>query len=140
MAGARCSNVAGIVSPEPGFVFPADEMPAAAPLFKGEMKAGAAVTREEFSRLARVPLQVVHGDNIVCEPIADLIADGRRAQVVASKLFAAVIANYDGRANVLHLPDVGLRGNSHFMFSDLNNVAVADQLSAYLGANGLDPR
>ncbi len=27
-----------------------------------------------------------------------------------------------------HLPDVGLFGNSHFMFSDLNNVQVADQL------------
>jgi len=43
-------------------------------------------------------------------------------------------------ASVLHLPDVGLYGNSHFMFSDLNNVQVADQLSAFLSAKRLDIR
>jgi len=26
----------------------------------------------------------------------------------------------------LMLPEVGLRGNSHFMFSDTNNIQVAD--------------
>jgi hypothetical protein len=34
----------------------------------------------------------------------------------------------------------GLRGNSHFMLSDLNNVQVADQLSAFLRRHGLAPR
>jgi hypothetical protein len=41
---------------------------------------------------------------------------------------------------VLHLPDAGLYGNSHFMFSDLNNVAVADQLMRFLEAKRLDVR
>jgi len=41
---------------------------------------------------------------------------------------------------VLHLPDVGLYGNSHFMFSDLNNIAVADQLSLFLQRYQLDIR
>ena len=45
-----------------------------------------------------------------------------------------------GNAAVLHLPDVGLRGNSHFMFSDLNNIEVADQMSAFLQKQGLDAR
>jgi hypothetical protein len=35
---------------------------------------------------------------------------------------------------------VGLYGNSHFMFPDLNNGAVADQLSLFLSTNGLDVR
>ena len=35
---------------------------------------------------------------------------------------------------------VGLYGNSHFMFPDLNNVAVADQLSLFLSTKGLDVR
>ena len=43
-----------------------------------------------------------------------------------------------GNAAVLHLPDAGLRGNSHFMFSDLNNIEVADQMSKFLSAKGLD--
>ena len=37
-----------------------------------------------------------------------------------------------GQAEVLHLPDVGLYGNTHFPFSDLNNVEVADLLSRVL--------
>ncbi len=140
LAGARSANVAGVVSYEPGFVFPANEMPAPIPLYKGAMPAGTAVTNDEFATLARVPLQVVYGDNIVGAPIPDLIADGRRAQVVASKLFATAIRKRSGTAEILHLADAGLRGNSHFMFSDLNNVEVADQLSKFLSAHALDVR
>jgi hypothetical protein len=104
------------------------------------MVAGTALTAAEFANLARIPLQVVYGDNIPQKPIPDLVADGRRAQVVASRLFADAIRKQGGSASVLHLPDVGLRGNSHFMFSDLNNVDVAAQLSKFLSANGLDAR
>lgn len=138
IAGARASNVKGIVAYEPGFAFAQGEVPAPIPLFKGSMPAGTALTHAEFDRLARIPIQVVYGDNIPREPIPDLVADGRRAQIVASKLFAAAIAKQGGNAEILHLPDAGLRGNSHFMFSDLNNVEVADQLSKFLKAKGLD--
>jgi hypothetical protein len=55
-------------------------------------------------------------------------------------MFAAALNKQGGQASVLHLPDVGLFGNSHFMFSDLNNVQVADQLSKFLAAKGLDIR
>ncbi len=45
-----------------------------------------------------------------------------------------------GQAELLHLPDAGLTGNTHFPFSDLNNVAVADLLSKHLAEHGLDRR
>ena len=140
IAGARSPNVKGIVSYEPGFVFPQGQVPAPIPLFKGAMPAGTALTPAEFANLARIPIQVVYGDNIPQSPIPDLVADGRRAQVVASRLFAAEITKHGGNARILHLPDVGLRGNSHFMFSDLNNVDVANQLSEFLSTQGLDAR
>lgn len=142
LAGARSPNVKGIVSYEPGFVFKQGEVPPAIPLFKGSQPSGTPVTPAEFDNLARIPLQVVYGDNIPNQPIPDLVADGRRAQVVTSKMFVEAL-NRQGSANnasVLHLPDVGLFGNSHFMFSDLNNVAVADQLSKFLNEKGLDIR
>ena len=142
LAGARSPNVKGIVSYEPGFVFKQGDVPPAIPLFKGSQPSGTPVTPAEFDNLARIPLQVVYGDNIPKQPIPDLVADGRRAQVVTSKMFVEAL-NRQGSANnasVLHLPDVGLFGNSHFMFSDLNNVAVADQLSKFLNEKGLDIR
>lgn len=138
LAGARSPHVKAIVAYEPGFVFPQGQVPAPIPLFKGAMAAGTALTPAEFSNLVRAPIQVVYGDNIPQSPVADLVADGRRAQVLASRLFVAAVNEHGGDATVLHLPDAGLRGNSHFMFSDLNNIEVADQLSAFLSAHGLD--
>jgi hypothetical protein len=101
---------------------------------------GTPVTDAEFARLASIPIQVVYGDNIPKQPIPDLVADGRRAQIVSTNQFTAALNSKGGDASVLHLPDAGLRGNSHFMFSDLNNIEVADQLSRFLRAKGLDSR
>jgi hypothetical protein len=39
---------------------------------------------------------------------------------------------------VVHLPEIGIRGNTHFPFSDLNNVEIADQVSKFLTEKGLD--
>jgi hypothetical protein len=44
------------------------------------------------------------------------------------------------KAQVLLLPDAGLKGNTHIPFADMNNVAVADLLSKFLAENGLDRR
>ena len=39
---------------------------------------------------------------------------------------------------VVHLPERGIRGNTHFPFSDLNNVQVTDEVSRFLSETGLD--
>jgi hypothetical protein len=39
---------------------------------------------------------------------------------------------------VVHLPDIGIRGNTHFPFSDLNNVQIADQVSKFFSEKKLD--
>lgn len=140
LAAARSVHVKGIVSYEPGFVFEHGKLPPSIPLYQGSQPSGTKVTSEEFARIARVPLQVVYGDNIPRQPVPDLVADGRRAQVLTSRMFVDALNAQGGDASVLHLPDAGLYGNSHFMFSDLNNVAVADQLSLFLKAKGLDGR
>ena len=43
-----------------------------------------------------------------------------------------------GDVTLVHLPALGIRGNTHFPFSDLNNLQIADLLSAYLKQKGLD--
>src|SRR4029434_8852669 len=57
-----------------------------------------------------------------------------------STLFVQKINQYGGKAQVLRLPDAGLKGNTHIPFADMNNVAVADLLSKFLAENGLDKR
>ncbi len=43
-----------------------------------------------------------------------------------------------GDVTVVHLPEIGIRGNTHFPFSDLNNLEIADLLSKFLEKKGLE--
>lgn len=43
-----------------------------------------------------------------------------------------------GDVTVIHLPEAGIKGNTHFPFSDLNNLQVADLMSAWLHKKELD--
>jgi len=43
-----------------------------------------------------------------------------------------------GSVTLVHLPEIGIQGNKHFPFSDLNNVQIADLLSKFLKDKGLD--
>ncbi|AHG72677.1 hypothetical protein X781_5280 [Mannheimia sp. USDA-ARS-USMARC-1261] len=45
---------------------------------------------------------------------------------------------HGGKAEVIHLPKIGIKGNTHFPFIDLNNTEVADEMARWLKANGLD--
>ena len=45
-----------------------------------------------------------------------------------------------GDVTVVHLPEIGIRGNTHFPMSDLNNAQIADQMSRFLlERNWTDP-
>jgi hypothetical protein len=39
---------------------------------------------------------------------------------------------------VVHLPQIGIKGNTHFPFSDVNNVEIADLVSKFFAEKGLD--
>jgi pimeloyl-ACP methyl ester carboxylesterase len=138
LAGARSDKVRAIVSYEPAAVFPEGEVPPPIPLYKGTQDAGTSVTPKEFANLARIPIEVVYGDNIPEKPVPELPADGHRVQVIAAKLFVDALNKKGGEADLLLLPSAGLKGNSHFSFSNKNNVAVADLLSAFLSRYKLD--
>ena len=48
------------------------------------------------------------------------------------------INRHGGDATQVMLPDLGIRGNTHFPMSDLNNVKIADLLSQFLKQKKLD--
>ena len=49
-----------------------------------------------------------------------------------------VINSLGGDATLVSLPEKGIYGNTHLLFSDLNNLEVADQLSEFLAEKKLD--
>jgi hypothetical protein len=55
-----------------------------------------------------------------------------------ARLWAEAVNRRGGDVTVVHLPQIGVRGNTHFPFSDLNNVEIAELLLRFLEKNGLD--
>lgn len=130
----KSGNVRAIVSYEPTvFLYPEGETPPP-PGFAPALPVPAA----EFDKLTEIPIQVVFGDNIASEAAGIFGVDLWVRSVPAAEAFVAAVNARGGQAELLHLPDAGLTGNTHFPFSDLNNVEVADLLSRYLAEHGLD--
>ncbi|WP_369820746.1 alpha/beta fold hydrolase [Rhizobacter sp. Root1221] len=132
-------RVRAIVSYEPGsgFVFPEGELPAPMPSATGPLE-GVAVPPAEFAKLTRIPIVIYYGDNIPSEPSKHFGEDNWRVRLQMARLWAAAVNRHGGNATVVHLPEIGIRGNTHFPFSDLNNGEIAGLLSAFLRTHGLD--
>jgi hypothetical protein len=135
----RSSNVRAIVSYEPGsgFLFPVDEVPPPEPMAGGTVPA-LGVPLSEFMALTRIPIVIYYGDNIPATPTANPGQDGWRARLVMARRWRDVVNRHGGDVTVVHLPEVGVFGNTHFPFSDLNNVTVADLMSTFLSEKRLD--
>lgn len=126
---ATGSNMKGIVAYEtPGFVFPEGEGPEPKP--KAPFGPHS-VPLAEFMKLTKFPIQMVFGDYSSTRPIW-------ANSVEMAKTFCGIVKRHGGDCEVLLLPDVGLRGNTHIPFADLNNEAVAGELSKWLRRKGLD--
>ena len=147
ITATKTANVAGIVSYEPGdAVFPENEMPPPIPRSDGMMLApGRAIPMADFLKLTKMPIQIVWGDYIpsTMDKVnvgPRLTLDNRRVNVQRAKLMVEAINRHGGSAVNVMLPDVGVRGNTHFPMLDLNNVKIGDLLSQFLKEKGLDRR
>ena len=134
-------KVKAIIAYEPfsSFVFPTGELPKpiqSTSLF-GELK-GVEIPVEDFTKLTRIPIILYYGDNIANQPTSVWNKDHWRAGLEMARLWAATINKHGGKAKVVHLPELGIKGNTHFAFSDLNNLEIADLMAKFLKENGLD--
>jgi len=138
-AAMKNGNVKAIVAFEPGsnFVFPEGEVPDPMPSSFDTLK-GAAVPMSEFMKLTKIPIVIYYGDNIPARPTDIPTQDAWRVRLAMARMWGDAVNKHGGDATVVHLPEIGIRGNTHFPFSDLNNVAIADQVSKFLSRKGLD--
>ena len=136
----KSEHVKGIVSYEPvGWVFPEGEVPPPIETTAGPVE-GTPVPLADFERLTRVPIQLVYGDFIPTSTNQYPGLDIWRGRLAMAELFVEAVNRHGGDAQLLHLPDVGVLGNTHFPMSDLNNIRIANLLSQYLHREGLDQR
>ena len=141
LTAIKNDKVKAVVAYEPysGFVFPEGELPLPIKsngLF-GELK-GVEIPLSDFNKLTKIPIVIYYGDNIADKPTEVWNKDHWRSGLEMARLWAATINRHGGDATVIHLPEIGIKGNTHFPFSDLNNIEVADELSKWLKQKGLD--
>ena len=55
-----------------------------------------------------------------------------------AKKFVAAVNRHGCNAELIHLPDIGIRGNTHFLMSDLNNEEIAYLTQKWLKKQNLD--
>ncbi|MBK7105456.1 MAG: alpha/beta fold hydrolase [Ignavibacteriae bacterium] len=139
LTAIKNQNVKAIVSYEPGsgFIFPDVEVPEPLASSGGTLVA-IGVSMQEFLKLTKIPIVIYYGDYIPSEPNPNPGQDGWRVRLEMAKLWRDVVNKNGGDVTVIHLPEVGIKGNTHFPFSDLNNLEIADLLSDWLKAKGLD--
>ncbi|WP_428412620.1 alpha/beta hydrolase [Pararhizobium sp.] len=132
-------NVKGIVAIEPGsgFIFPEGEVPADLPSAAGTLK-GEAVPVADFEKLTKLPIVIYYGDNFPVEPTTERGQDNWRVRLAMAKLWVDAVNKHGGDATLVHLPEIGIKGGTHFLMSDLNNVEIADVVSKFLTDKKLD--
>ena len=139
LAAMKSPNVRAVVSYEPGsgFVFPEGEVPPAMPCLTGPLE-GVGVPLSQFMNLTKIPIVLYFGDNIPEEPSTNPGQDNWRVRIAMARLWRDAINRRGGDVTVVRLPDLGILGNTHFAFSDLNNVQIADLMSKFLTDKHLD--
>lgn len=126
------THVKAIVAIEPGgFTFPEGEVPK-------ENRAGKGIPMHEFMKLTKIPIVVYFGDYIPKEETNAASLNFWRNVLATAKQWAKVVNHYGGDVTIVYLPEIGIKGNTHFIMSDLNNQEIATILNAWLHQKGLD--
>jgi hypothetical protein len=96
-------NIKGIVSLEPGNC------------------ATAAYKDADYKTLAKIPTLILYGDHIQDAKLPNWAASVKDCRAYADKVLAE-----GGDVTMMFLPEAGMRGNSHMLMQDRNNLQVAD--------------
>jgi hypothetical protein len=92
----------------------------------------------DFMKLTKIPIMIFYGDNIPEKPMGNPGQDQWRVRLAMARLWRDAVNRHGGDVTVVHLPEIGIHGNTHFPFSDLNNLEIADLLSQFLEEKGLN--
>ncbi len=86
------------------------------------------LTHAQLTTLARIPTLVIFGDHLanVTQPFSWMGA------FESCSSFVAQLKKAGGDAEMMHLPELGIRGNSHMLMQDRNSNQLADLLLAWI--------
>lgn len=142
LTAMKSNHVKGIISIEPGsgFIFPEGEVPAEMPSSSpfGNLSA-TAVSKADFEKLTKMPILIIYGDNIPegDKPVPQWGKDNWRVRLNMARLWVDAVNRHGGDAKLVHLPKIGIYGNTHTPMYDLNNVEIADLMEEWIKEKNL---
>jgi pimeloyl-ACP methyl ester carboxylesterase len=90
------------------------------------------LTDQQIATLATIPILIEFGDHLDSPPVA---AVWTAALANCKAFIARVNAVPGGNAQIIHLPELGLHGNSHMWMLDKNNLQVGDLILKWIDDN-----
>jgi pimeloyl-ACP methyl ester carboxylesterase len=138
-AAIKNDKIKAIVSFEPGgdFIFPEGEALDTIRV-SGRTIILPRVAMTEFMQLTKIPIIIYYGDNIPDKPSLNPGQEQWRVFLSVARQFRDVVNKHGGDVTLIHLPDIDIKGNTHFLMSDLNNLEIADHMSQWLKEKKLD--
>ncbi|URL06687.1 alpha/beta fold hydrolase [Avibacterium sp. 21-595] len=135
-------KVKAIATFEPGnFPFPKNETPSTLKSAFGDVTPQS-ISDEDFAKFTRLPIIIYYGDNIPAEEEVtnSQSQDQWRIRLALAQKWMDTVNRHGGDATLIHLPKIGIKGNTHFIMSDTNNAEVFSHLQNWLKQKGLDYR
>ena len=90
-------------------------------------------TADQIATLAKVPILVVFGDHRDTSTGLPTLPSWQD-RFEACQTMIGRIKGAGGQAEMLAPPDRGIRGNSHMIMQDKNNLQIADLILQWIGA------
>ena len=85
---------------------------------------------EELSKLAKIPILIMFGDHLsdIPGPLGSLWPTA----FDACNKFVQQVNDAGGDAQMMYLPKMGIKGNSHMLMQDKNNLQLADLILGWI--------
>lgn len=136
----KTKNIKGIVALEPGgeVPFPTGHIPKEGKVLSQSGQAEAIeVNMKDFKEYTKLPIIIYYGDYM---PETDEHPEQYEwtLRLNLMRRWVEEVNKHGGDATLIHLPEIGIHGNTHFIMSDLNNVEIADMIAKWLHEKGLD--
>jgi hypothetical protein len=133
LVAMRTDKIGGHIAWEPSVnppFFPQGELPPPIERDDGVLvPAGIEIPLAEFLKLTTHPILMIWGDNL---------PSSSRVAVQQFKLFAEAVNRHGGDAVVVVLPEIGIFGNTHYVYADTNVKQVFALVSRWLSERGLN--
>lgn len=92
----------------------------------GQTETGAP-TADDMRALAKIPILIIYGDHLQGTTWQGVFED---CQLLVNEINAI-----GGNATMVHLPEIGIRGNSHMMMQDKNSNQIAELIFKWIDRN-----